>query len=106
MQTNGIYVLVQLVNDFTSFFSDTTVFTIIKLALRGNEVLKKAINRPNHNIYKFDSRRSLPKYLSNLLNNFKVMMVLGNRTIILEYWSLKNDIHSNLRVRQYMLCTY
>ena len=58
----------------------------IKLVLLGNGSKRwKYINQSNHNIHKFDLRKTLPKYLRTFLKEFEVVMILANGAIILEY---------------------
>ena len=69
-----------------SSFLTQLYFTIIKPALQGNGVkIYIAINQSNNNIYKFNLRQTLPKYLRIFLNEFEVLTILANRPIILQY---------------------
>ena len=75
--------------DFLTSMSSylTQLFSMIrKLSLWGNGIkILRAIDQSNHNIHKFNLWQTLQKYLRTFLNKFKVMMILDNGTIVLNY---------------------
>ena len=76
-----IDLLILLSSPLTQLF-----FTIIKPALRVNKVKRnRAINQSNRIIHMFDLRKTLPKYLRTVLNEFEALTNLSNGPIILEY---------------------
>ena len=73
-------------HNITDLLPDTTVFTIRKLVLRGNRVKRwRDIKQSNCIIHMFDLRKTLPKYLRTLLNEFEDLTNFSNGPIILEY---------------------
>ena len=76
-----IDLLILLSSPLTQLF-----FTIIKPALGVNKVKRnRAINQSNRIIHMFDLRKTLPKYLRTVLNEFEALTNLSNGPIILEY---------------------
>ena len=88
VRTHQQDVLAQWFVDISELFPDTTVFTIIKLVLRTNEIkILRAINQSNRITHTFDLRYTLPKYIKTILNGFKAMTNLANGTIIFTYYA-------------------
>ena len=47
--------------------------------------IKRAINKSNRIIHTFELRKTLPKYLGTILNEFEALMNLANGPIIFDY---------------------